>query len=148
MPKLRAKGPESFSAQLAAEPGVLFTNTSLINTSLETRVVTLTALGEDGSPLGDSVVVQLGPGEQFDQDAGSLFIPAFSTLQGSSPVVGSLKVESDGPGVIGDVIFGDPLAFEFAAALPLQSQALSPRRLQPGRQHHRLFHRSGFFQSG
>lgn len=117
------EGTESFSAQLAAEPGVLFTNTSLINTSLETRVVTLTALGEDGSPLGDSVVVQRGPGEQFDQDAGSLFIPAFSTLQGSSPVVGSLKVESDGPGVIGDVIFGDPLAFEFAAALPLQSQA-------------------------
>ena len=116
------EGTESFSAQLALSRASS-SRTPRSSTPLETRVVTLTALGEDGSPLGDSVVVQLGPGEQFDQDAGSLFIPAFSTLQGSSPVVGSLKVESDGPGVIGDVIFGDPLAFEFAAALPLQSQA-------------------------
>jgi hypothetical protein len=37
-------------------------------------------------------------------------------------VVGSLRVEANGAGVIGDVIFGDPASFRYAAALPLQSE--------------------------
>ena len=37
-------------------------------------------------------------------------------------MVGSLRVEESGPGVIGDVIFGDPASFRYAAALALQSE--------------------------
>ncbi|HSR52597.1 MAG TPA: penicillin acylase family protein [Acidobacteriota bacterium] len=38
--------------------------------------------------------------------------------------VGSLRVTSDGPGVIGDVVFGDPVQGSFVAALPLQGELL------------------------
>jgi hypothetical protein len=36
--------------------------------------------------------------------------------------LGSLAISSDGPGVIGDVIFGDPNEGLFAAGLPLQPE--------------------------
>ena len=36
-----------------------------------------------------------------------------------------MKIEADGPGVIGDVAFGDPETAAYAAALLLQSQTLS-----------------------
>ena len=34
--------------------------------------------------------------------------------------IGSLRIDSDGSGVLGDVIFGDSSRLDFAAALPLQ----------------------------
>ncbi len=42
----------------------------------------------------------------------------------SGPVnlVGSLVVEADGDGIVGDVIFGDATNFQYAASLPLQTQ--------------------------
>jgi len=58
------------------------------------------------------VVKILAPEEQWSEDARSLF-----DVQAES-VIGSLRVESDGNGVIGDVIFGDPVNFGFAASLP------------------------------
>ena len=39
--------------------------------------------------------------------------------------VGSLIVEADGDGVVGDVIFGDSADFAYAASLPLQTQAFT-----------------------
>ena len=36
-------------------------------------------------------------------------------------LVGFLGVQADGPGVIGDVIFGDPAGFRYAASMPLQT---------------------------
>ena len=41
---------------------------------------------------------------------------------GSVGLVGSLIVEADGDGVVGDVIFGDSDNFEYAASLPLQTE--------------------------
>jgi hypothetical protein len=68
------------------------------------------------------VSLTLGPGEQYTQDAGEIF---HSGVQEQSEFVGSLKVETDGKGVIGDVIFGESLQLDYAAALPLQTQAFS-----------------------
>ena len=114
---------ESFSAQLASLPG-LYTNANLINTSDQTRTSTVSAIGADGGSLADPVEVELAPGEQVELDAAELFLGAASAgrrVQGQV-LVGSLRVVSDGPGVAGDVIFGDGAAFEYAASLPLQTR--------------------------
>ena len=58
-------GLESFPAQLATQPGVLFTNVSLVNSADTPRMVPLTALAEDGSTLATPVTRTLSPGEQF-----------------------------------------------------------------------------------
>ena len=116
---------ESFSAQLASLPG-LYTNTNLINTSNQTRTSTVSAIGGDGSSLADPVDIELAPGEQVELDADELFLdaaPAGRRPQGEV-LVGSLRVVSDGPGVLGDVIFGDGVDFEYAASLPLQTETL------------------------
>ena len=119
---------DSYSAQLASTPG-LYTNLNVINVSDQTRKATLTAIGEDGGDLADPVDVTLEPGEQLERDVRELF--SFSPAGTASPssqdaagmeVVGSLRIEADGPGTIGDVIFGDPLAFTYAASMPLQAQ--------------------------
>ncbi len=39
--------------------------------------------------------------------------------------MGSLIVEADGDGVVGDVIFGDSVDFAYAASLPLQTRAFT-----------------------
>jgi hypothetical protein len=104
-----------FSAQLAIQEG-LFTNLNLVNTTSETRSVTFTAVDSDGSTLGDPVVTFLEPGAQFSQDAGMLFVDP------GQDFTGSLRVNFDGPGVVGDVIFGDSSNLDFAASLPLQAE--------------------------
>ena len=114
---------ESFSAQLASLPR-LYTNTNLINTSDQTRTSAVSAIGGDGGSLADPVDIELAPGEQVELDAAELFLgaaPAGRRPQGEV-LVGSLRVVSDGPGVLGDVIFGDGADFEYAASLPLQSE--------------------------
>ncbi|HEY3132367.1 MAG TPA: hypothetical protein VGL91_23130 [Acidobacteriota bacterium] len=58
-------------------------------------------------------------GEFFQRDAGQLF--GFGSLQ-SKPVVGSIQIEASGPGVVGDVIFGDAGSFRYAAAMALQNR--------------------------
>ena len=116
----------AYSAQLASLPG-LFTSVNVVNLSEEPRNVTLRAVQEDGSDQGDPVAMVLDPGEQFTGDAGVLFGGAAagaSPAQGGS-FVGSLIVEADGDGVVGDVIFGDSVDFAYAASLPLQTQAFT-----------------------
>ncbi len=115
-----------FSAQLASGPG-LFTDVNLINLSQSTRQLTLTAVDESGANLVDPVPVTLAPGEQLSQDAGQLFSAPAQSPQTRAPAqfVGSLKVAADGPGVAGDVVFGDADDLEYAAALALQSQTFT-----------------------
>jgi hypothetical protein len=106
----------SFSAQLAAQAG-LYTSINLINTSGLTRNVQLTAVAADGTTLAGPVQLVLQAGEQSVRDAADVF--------SNADFVGSLKVDSDGFGVLGDVIFGDRLSFEYAASLPLQNQSFT-----------------------
>ena len=116
----------AYSAQLASQPG-LFTSVNVFNGSNATRNVTLTAVKEDGSQQGNTVDLQLQAGEQFTGDSGELFgdAPAGAHPAQAQSFVGSLVVESDGDGVVGDVIFGDSINFAFAASLPLQSMAFT-----------------------
>ena len=114
----------SFSAQLASRPDV-FTNVNLINTAASSRNVDLMAVRAVGGIEGDPVRIVLAAGASFSADASQIFgfgaAPAAGGLQGGQ-FVGSLEVEADGDGVVGDVIFGDPGEAGFAASLPLQSE--------------------------
>ncbi len=109
---------ESFSAQLASVAASVFTNLKVLNTSEENRSLTLTAVAGDGSDLAPPVEVNLAAGEFLEQDAGEVF-----DFEGDAE--GSLRIEADGEGVIGDIIFGDPVAFNFAASLPLQTETFT-----------------------
>ncbi len=113
-------GQVAYSAQLASgtDTGIgVFTNLKLVNTSLETRVVTITPYKGDGTVLSTPLAnVALQPNQTLQRDAGEMF--------GGSPagsILGSLVVQADGPGIIGDVVFGDPQIANYAAALPLQT---------------------------
>ncbi len=134
-----SSGPELFSAQLASGPEV-YTNVKFVNTSSEDRELTITAVAEDGATLADPSTVKLGPSQSFEQDVARLFgfeeingalaLPgigsstAGGTTQGTT-VVGSMRVQVSGGGVVGDVIFGDPVNLGYAAALPLQKTPFS-----------------------
>ena len=50
------------------------------------------------------------------------YYPIWNLVCAPATFVGSLKVEADGPGVAGDVVFGGSDNLDFAAALALQSQ--------------------------
>lgn len=105
-----------FSAQFAAQSD-LFSSLRLINASDETRTVTVTAVSESGTVVGVALERNLQALESMTLDAGTDF--------GEASFVGTLQVDADGPGVIGDVVFGDPVAGDYAAAAPLRSEALT-----------------------
>ena len=114
----------SFSAQLAFIADTIFTNIQLINTSVADRKLTLRAVDAAGGQLAPPVEKNLGAGGVLSGDFSELFSlssPGRYWPAGPMPVVGSLRVEADGPGVIGDVIFGNP-TLSSAAALQLQSK--------------------------
>ena len=124
----RTSSTRSFSAQLATQPGI-FTSLNLINTADDARGVTIVAVREDGTSVGTPLQVEMGEGEQFVADAAQILAGSQPATTGGRPqqevFVGSLAVEADGDGVIGDVIFGDADNFAFAASLPLQTEALT-----------------------
>ena len=105
---------QSYSAQLAVTPDY-FTHLKLINTSNLARTVNLHAVAENGADLVAPVAVHLESGQSLEQSADQL-------LGLVSPAVGSLKVDADGPGIIGDVLFGDPTTLRFAASCALESR--------------------------
>ena len=102
-----------YSAQVAETPD-LHTSLKLINVGTAPRQVTLKVLSADGSAVGSSVRVDLGPGAQLEKD---LF-----DLTTEEVVTGSLTVQTDGPGIIGDVLIKETAVSEFATAAPLQTQ--------------------------
>ncbi len=106
-----------YSAQLASVPG-LFTSVKLVNSGSRSRNVMFYAVSETGTSLAAPVSVTLQAGQAYEKDAGQIF----GWAAGASKI-GSLRVEADGPDVVGDVIFGDSSAgLSLAAALPLQTR--------------------------
>ena len=85
---------QSFSAELAITPDY-FTDIKLINTGALARKVTVHALAENGSDLVSPATVQLEVGQSLAQSASQLLNLAYG--------IGSLRVDADGSGVIGDV---------------------------------------------
>ncbi len=107
-----------YSAQLAHGLNIV-TNLRLVNTGGVSRSVTLTAISDDGTPLAEPVLVDIDNEEIYSADIGTLF-----GLEGEGVIytTGSLVVESDGSGIIGDIIFADGDTLEYAMSLPLQDR--------------------------
>ncbi len=108
-----------YSAQFAHWGG-LFTNLRLWNTAGQPRTAVLTLVGDDGSVLGSPVQLTLAANELYEKDADQIF----SVTEGQT-LIGTLRVEADGAGVTGDVIFADSASAAYAAALPLQSRTFT-----------------------
>ena len=76
------------------------------------------AVADDGSSLGGPVQVEIPARSIYNADLGTLF-----GMEGEGVIfTGSLVVETDGSGVIGDIIFADGDTLEYAMALPLQEK--------------------------
>jgi len=119
-----------YSAQFAsgrAGAAQYFTDVNLINTTSQTKSVKVLLVGNNGSPvsgISNPFLKNLEPGQQFRARGEDIFnLPDAATA--SSLVEGSLVITASGPGVIGDVTFGDALAQRFLASLPLDTTPVS-----------------------
>ena len=125
-PAQESSATNLYSAQ-AASAKDLFTDLKLYNTSAQSRRLQVEMRNDDGELVAAAVEIVLAPGEERQAEIGTLFGLSHSTAgNGGSgdPVTGSLDVAADGPGIVGDVLFGDPEG-HFAAALPLQTRLFS-----------------------
>ncbi|UCF35994.1 MAG: hypothetical protein JSU96_14385, partial [Acidobacteriota bacterium] len=113
-------GGELYSAQLA-DASSIYTDLKLINVSDQVRNVRITPVGGTGAALRPYQTLLMEVGQQVEVDMGTFF--GFSTP--SELTVGSIRVETDGPGVVGDVLFGDPIGFKYAASMPLQTEKVT-----------------------
>ena len=119
---VKADATRLYSAQLAngRDPNsgtTFFTSLKLLNVSDQPRTATVIAYREDGLIVGIVGPLTLAPRQAFQRDASQVFLlgPSVGSL-----TVGSIEVQVDGPGILGDVVFGDPKRINFAAAIPLQ----------------------------
>ena len=110
----------SHSAQLASSPDV-FTSVNLINGSDSSRTVRLEAVPEGGGAVREFGPFELQAHQQFTMDASDLLPAPSGSLGQTLTLIGSLNVIASGPGIVGDVLFGDPDQVDFAAALQLQT---------------------------
>ena len=114
-----------YSAQVASAEN-LFTNLKLHNSALETRRLLLEVRRDSGELAAGPIQVILGPGEEIQEDIPVLFGSSGGPA-GKGPadlLAGSLDILADGPGIVGDIVFGESSAV-FAAALPLQAELFS-----------------------
>ena len=70
------------------------------------------------------MTLTLTPGRQV-RSRGDLLFGLADPVSTRIFTEGSILIKSDGPGIIGDVIFGDPIAEAFLAALPLETSTAS-----------------------
>lgn len=105
-----------YSAQLASGERV-FTSLKLVNTSERPIGILLSAVADNGALFGAPVSFVLAADDSFERDVADIF-----NFPPDRLTVGSLKVEADGPGLVGDVVFGAPDDLEYAAALPLDNR--------------------------
>lgn len=125
-----ANATRLYSAQFASG-GVrgiqYFTDLNLINTSAQTRSVQVLLVGNNGVPVAgitNPATLRLEPGQQSRTRGDAVFGLPDPALT-ASIVEGSLLVTADGPGVVGDVVFGDALNQKFIASLPLDANPAS-----------------------
>jgi hypothetical protein len=120
-----------YSAQFASGPAGstrYYSDLNLINTGTQSRNIQVLLVGNDGDPVAGIqnpvTLPPLGAGQQYRARGDKLFGLQDPTIAGAL-VEGSLIVTADGPGVIGDVTFGDPVNFKFIASLPLDGNPVS-----------------------
>jgi hypothetical protein len=127
---LPAQPPSSVSEFVSAQfvtglsgSTAYFTNLSLTNTTSQIRFVQLTLVGNDGTVVAKAPLLTLVPGGHYQSGGDKIF--GFGDPATAPMKEGSLVVIADGPGIVGDVVFGDPIARRFLASLPLDSEPTS-----------------------
>ncbi len=106
-----------YSAQLAHGMNIV-TNLRLVNTSTKTRNLILSAVGDNGNDLAEPVAIVIPGRSIYSGDLGTVF-----NLEGDGiTTTGSLVVETDGNGIIGDIIFAEGDTLRYAISLPLQDR--------------------------
>ena len=105
-----------YSAQMASSADIV-TSVRLVNTSAETRQLRLSAIAPDGSFIAADAEMELCGGCAIENYFSELF-----DLPEEIITVGSLAVETDGGGIIGDVVFADGDNLKYALAMPLQTR--------------------------
>ncbi|NWG14572.1 MAG: hypothetical protein HXY20_13680 [Acidobacteria bacterium] len=119
-----------YSAQFASgRAGSIryFSELNLINTASEERKLEITLVGNSGAPViapGNPASIRIPAGAQY-LARGEILFGLTDAALADSLVEGSLVVSCDGPGVIGDVTFGDPSGLRFLASLPLETSPAS-----------------------
>jgi hypothetical protein len=102
-----------------------YSDLNLINTGTQTRNIQVLLVGNDGNPVKNPVTLPpLGAGQQYRTRGETLFVLP-DPARADNIVGGSLVITTDGPGVIGDLTFGDPVNFKFIASLPLDGNPAS-----------------------
>jgi hypothetical protein len=104
-----------YSAQFATGPS-LSTSLKLVNTGDEACQMTIRVVGNDDSELAKPYQGEILSKHYFEKDVNQLF----DFFQ--PEVVGSIVVDLDKPGVIGDVIIGERTGLRYASALSLQGR--------------------------
>jgi hypothetical protein len=110
--------------------GVVYaTDVSLVNTSGAKRSVSLELVGNDGLTVRGAGItnprsITMDPAGQFHLGGDSLFGLA-SPRTGAPIVEGTLIIRADGPGIAGDVTFGEATRGQFTATLPLDGMPSS-----------------------
>jgi hypothetical protein len=122
-----ADGSRLYSAQFASgRAGTIryFTELNFINTSQQRRTLVVTLVGNDGIPVSTAsnpFTVSLDPGHQYKARGEAVFgLPDAAFTEGLTE--GSVTIDSDGPGILGDVTFGDPVTGQFVASLPYETR--------------------------
>ena len=112
-----------FSAQLGHGTAGFAITTSLkvINTSDAGQLYTLEAYRDDGSRIYREIL-GAGANDSTEYNLGSLFDLGSVDLPATT---GSIRITSEEPVFLADVMFGDPFEARFAAALPLQNRLLT-----------------------
>ena len=108
-----------YSAQVASGPEI-FTSVQLVNPTKHDRQITISLIGDSSSRLGQEFTYTLPTKASITWDLREIFglDQLLATLQGS------LRVEVDRPGLLGDVIFGDRQGLRYATALALQGPGI------------------------
>ncbi len=110
-----------YSAQLAHHE-TIFTSVKVVNPSdreIDFFLKAYLVSEVYGISEMESSLISLAPNQSFQQNAGEIFgLPLDEDLI----IVGSIQVVGTAPGLVGDVVFGDPVNASYAASLPLQDR--------------------------
>ena len=108
-----------YSAQAAMGPEI-FTDVQLVNTTKHPREVTISFIGDSNSPPGKEFTFRLLEKASFSCNLQEIL----GLEQPSMILQGSLRIDADRPGLVGDVIFGDRQGLRYAAGLALQGPGI------------------------
>jgi hypothetical protein len=119
-----------YSAQFASGPAGdirYFTDLNLINTLDEDRRIEVLLVDNAGAPVesfANPFTLDLSGSGQF-RARGDLMFGLPDPALSAALTEGTLIISADGPGIIGDITFGDPINERFLASLPLNGEPIA-----------------------